>query len=948
MDSRSSHTTLVVAAAAATVALIAASTYYIADASSKRAKARAAAAAQAEATKSDLERYGNSFPVAPGAQPVVGHVPFANYSDLIASLGNAFNVSYFGQPELSISGAENLKWVGMKGDHRFLIPAWPERWNRLLGKHSTALANAYPALHAHAFATLKRLAAASQQGTVEVNPHAFSQEFTFRVICGLVAGAHPAHEAALFGCYPDYQTWSAGWSDLVQPEWWYFTPFALAMRKRAAIAKVVVGIVRERRKMMESGVKLGDGLGCILEARDEKGGQISEEEVSDNVITMLFAGYDTTSNALTTLLHVLTALLPHAHLATLRAEIASLPAQPTEAQLNALPHLDAVYKELLRCYNPVTAFFRLATSDAELGGQAVPKGTTLHVSLFGTMRDPRVYREPEAFDVGRWLEGGEAAGAGSAGAAAWAPFSVGPRMCLGFQLARMEIKVFTFQLLRHFDIQAGAQPAQPQLWPFHTIVPSLLLKNAALKVGRAVGAGRAGGPITLRAIAVTRHPTDAFQQSSTATTTAGTSSSGSSGESWRYRGWSTGCTVRSRGSRKDCHSSNTESNMNNDNNSTTATNDDGSYSAGCFGCSPAEPSSAPPEELLSLSVPDLDHVPSDFVLRLVGASRRLRAIHIGGSTARVGNEGLTDRMLEAIGVQCDALSWIRIQLVCRFSATLVGIEIAGVTGDWSAASDLLSGAILGSTPLFGLPIPRLFAPRTISSSCPLPQSAIGPTSLLIPQKSAKAAAAAASVATVFSLCPRLALLHLATTEDARIAASLIATFTPLQSVRRLTLRGVASDTAEGPATEEEGRVLLAEDHSVEGDDEENEYESSSPARSRSLMPALVEVHDPEDSSVGAAGDMLVDPQTDETASIGTSSVPELCPIFPGSPSWSSTTCLEAAPAPATTPSFEYVAAAPRCKVICGADDAVSGATGIVTTAIRVGWRGSRAGFCEIL
>ncbi|GLZ31978.1 cytochrome P450 [Lentzea sp. NBRC 105346] len=174
--------------------------------------------------------------------------------------------------------------------------------------------------------------------------------------------------------------------------------------------------------------KRADPVDDILSdlARDE---ELGIEDLTGMAFLLLLAGHETTANmlALGTF-----ALLEHpAQLAELRADPSLLP--------------DAV-EELMRYLSVADIFFRYATEDIELGGELIPAGSTVVVSLLAANRDPLRFENPDALDVHRKVRGQVA-------------FGHGIHQCLGQQLARIEMRAGFEGLLRRFPRLELAIPA---------------------------------------------------------------------------------------------------------------------------------------------------------------------------------------------------------------------------------------------------------------------------------------------------------------------------------------------------------------------------------------------------------------------------------------------------------------------------------------------------------
>jgi cytochrome P450 len=166
--------------------------------------------------------------------------------------------------------------------------------------------------------------------------------------------------------------------------------------------------------------------------------------VRDELKTMIFAGHETTSAALTWTLH---ALMRHPDcFARLRAAAADAFADDASefAALRRLDYAGACLKEALRLYNVVPIVVRRAVADDRLGDDLVPAGGLVLLHLQALHRDPRYWPEPDAFRPERFH--------GSDGPPSpCLPFLVGPRSCLGQHFALLEAKLVLALLARRFE-----------------------------------------------------------------------------------------------------------------------------------------------------------------------------------------------------------------------------------------------------------------------------------------------------------------------------------------------------------------------------------------------------------------------------------------------------------------------------------------------------------------
>ena len=239
---------------------------------------------------------------------------------------------------------------------------------------------------------------------------------------------------------------------------WVPTPGNRALaRAIRRLNEVVLGIVRERRP----GEDRGDLLSLLLLARDEGGAGMSEQQVKDEVMTLLLAGHETTALALTWAFTLLDRN-PEAR-DRLERELATVlvdrPAAPED--IPSLPYAGAVINETLRLYPPAYVTGREAVRDTVIGGVRLPKGHIVLISMHTTHRDPRFFPEPDAFRPERWLDGLEK----RLPRGAFLPFGMGSRKCIGSSFAMMEavLLLATIARRRRFELAPGEVPSQPAI-----------------------------------------------------------------------------------------------------------------------------------------------------------------------------------------------------------------------------------------------------------------------------------------------------------------------------------------------------------------------------------------------------------------------------------------------------------------------------------------------------
>lgn len=214
---------------------------------------------------------------------------------------------------------------------------------------------------------------------------------------------------------------------------------------RRRLDAIVYRIIAERRR--HPGDR-GDLLSRLLAMPDE--------QVRDEALTLLLAGHETTANALTW-----TWALLAAHPAVqerVAAEAAGLgPGRlPAAGDVAALGYVRDVVAEVLRLYPPAWVLGRQAAADTQLGGWPIPRHSLVVTSQHVMHRDPRFWREPEAFRPERWSNGETDGLPGFA----YFPFGGGNRVCVGEGFAWTELILVVATLARRLRFEAaGPLPA---------------------------------------------------------------------------------------------------------------------------------------------------------------------------------------------------------------------------------------------------------------------------------------------------------------------------------------------------------------------------------------------------------------------------------------------------------------------------------------------------------
>jgi cytochrome P450 len=207
-------------------------------------------------------------------------------------------------------------------------------------------------------------------------------------------------------------------------------------------------IIEERRR---SGEDRGDLLSMLLSARDEEGdgGQMTDLQVRDEVMTIILAGHETTANALSWTWYLLSQ--NQGVEAKLHEEIdAALEGRtPTFEDVPRLRYTEMVLAESMRLYPPAWAIGRLALKDHEVGGYTIPVKALVLLSPYVTHRDKRYFPDPVRFDPERWTPQAREARPQFA----YYPFGGGARRCIGEGFAWMEGILLIASLAQHWRMR---------------------------------------------------------------------------------------------------------------------------------------------------------------------------------------------------------------------------------------------------------------------------------------------------------------------------------------------------------------------------------------------------------------------------------------------------------------------------------------------------------------
>ena len=244
---------------------------------------------------------------------------------------------------------------------------------------------------------------------------------------------------------------------VLQQDWGRWSPWGRMMEQQRQIDELLYAEIFDRRANFDS--SRTDILSLMMAAQDENGEAMSDEELRDELITLLVAGHETTATALAWALYWVH-YQPEVG-EKLRRELDGLgdrsdPNGLDPNEILKLPYLNAVVQETLRIY-PVVMFAlpRLVKAPVQILGYDLEPGTVVSPCIYLTHHRPDLYPEPKAFKPERFLER-------QFSSWEYLPFGGGNRRCIGLAFALFEMKLVLATILSNWEMElASRQPVKP-------------------------------------------------------------------------------------------------------------------------------------------------------------------------------------------------------------------------------------------------------------------------------------------------------------------------------------------------------------------------------------------------------------------------------------------------------------------------------------------------------
>jgi cytochrome P450 family 135 len=253
------------------------------------------------------------------------------------------------------------------------------------------------------------------------------QAITLEVIVRLVIGVRDASALArlreLLGRMLEQSTTLLFLATAANRDLSWFPPWARFLAIRSQADELIYREIARRRS--DPG---GDDILALLV--QSSGGELGDEDLRDELMTLLIAGHETTATAL----------------AWVFERLARHPAVLARLRERDPAYLDAVIKETLRVRPVVMEVGRDLTEDTRIGDWELPAGTRVMSSIALVQKAEDHWPDPQAFNPDRFMNGASPA------PYTWIPFGGGPRRCLGASFATTEMAAIIPVVLNHFDV----------------------------------------------------------------------------------------------------------------------------------------------------------------------------------------------------------------------------------------------------------------------------------------------------------------------------------------------------------------------------------------------------------------------------------------------------------------------------------------------------------------
>ncbi|MCD7471399.1 hypothetical protein HAX54_011808 [Datura stramonium] len=373
----------------------------------------------------------------------------------IEKYGKTFKTRLMGAPTVVVCGAEANMFF-MSNEFKLVISSWPTSSVELMGKNSimekkgdmhrflrgiissSLTSTSLDAMVPKICNTIQSHLYKNCHGQQHIKLYHLTKSLTFKIVfecfLGIVVkpGLLETFEGVLEGAFSP-------------PFKFPGSKFSRAVSARMKVQKFLVEVIREKKREIELGKSDEALLSRLVKAMIR--GEVSEDEVVDNVVLLVFAAHDTTSFAIAMTFRMLAhhptcyylLLEEHANIMSNKGPGEILSLEDTKR----MKYTWQVARESMRLFPPIFGSFRKAIADIEFDGFTIPKGWKVLWTTYGTHFSAEYFEEPQNFDPSRFEEPVQPY--------SFIPFGGGPRLCAGYQLAKLNILIFVHYVVTKYN-----------------------------------------------------------------------------------------------------------------------------------------------------------------------------------------------------------------------------------------------------------------------------------------------------------------------------------------------------------------------------------------------------------------------------------------------------------------------------------------------------------------
>lgn len=247
-------------------------------------------------------------------------------------------------------------------------------------------------------------------------------------------------------------------------DWLYQLTSAAAseVNQKSKLDKFTTDIIERRRHLRKQNAPIRE---CLLDHMldiSERHSDFTEEDIINEANTFMLAGQDSVGASVAFTLFL---LAKHKDVQErCWTEINNIFGEDTERvptmnDLRRMTYLEQCIKESLRLYPSVPILARQISEDIQMGDHLVPKGSMICINVYGIHHSPNIYADPQRFNPDRFAPNANE----TRHPCAFIPFASGPRICLGYKYAYLEMKTIISRILRSYTMEtvAGKDEIKP-------------------------------------------------------------------------------------------------------------------------------------------------------------------------------------------------------------------------------------------------------------------------------------------------------------------------------------------------------------------------------------------------------------------------------------------------------------------------------------------------------